>query len=210
MRIVLVMLVVFALFTVPLAFAEIKDKGFENRHTVRIATRSDDDDYNLYLTRLSAFVDYDSALLGRIIRISPFGEYQHEIEANTWWRKEVGAEIGTSFFNDFFYWGASFQHVWQQQENYTVEDLQETTEWESRFVFTPPLRWWHFKDKLTLRLFEEYTYDFTRGQGTINEVGVSLDWQVHEGLKLPIGWKHIDRIHDFDQDYLEFAVEFSF
>ena len=194
----------------PSGFAEIKDVGFENRHTVRVATRSDDDDYNFYLTRIQAFMDYNFPQMNKTVRISPFFEYQSNFDTNTWWRKELGAEIGTSFFNDCFYLGASFQHIWQKEENYPVELLDETTEWESRFVITPPIRWGIFKDKLRLRLFDEYTYDFTRGQGTFNEVGVIFDWQISEGLSLPFGWRHIDRIHDFDSDMLEFSLLFSF
>ena len=93
---------------------------------------------------------------------------------------------------------------------FPVELLDETTEWESRFVITPPLNWWIFKDMVTLRLFDEYTYDFKRGQATFNDMGVVFDWQVFDWLRVPIGWRHVDRIHDFDSDILEFSVVFSF
>ncbi|MCQ9208793.1 MAG: hypothetical protein NG712_05390 [Omnitrophica bacterium] len=191
-------------------FAEIKDLSFENQHTVRITTRSDDDDYDLYLTRVKAIIDYNLPGLDRTIKISPFFEYQSNFDTNTWWRKEVGAEIGSSFFDGIFYYGASFQHIWQKEENYPVELLDETTEWESRFVITPPLNWWIFKDRVTLRFFDEYTFDFKRGQATFNDVGVILDWKVTETLRIPIGWRHVDRIHDFDSDMLEFSVLSSF
>lgn len=207
-RIVLVLLVVSVfLISVP-GFAEVVDVGFENQHTVRMAIRSDED--NFYLTRAKVIVDYNFAPLDRTIKIMPFFEYQSNFDTNTWWRKELGAEIGASFFDGWFYYGASFQHVWQKEENYPVELLEETTEWESRFVFTPPLQWWIFSDRLKLRVFDEYTYDFTRGQGTFNEVGVVVDWKALEWLRLPIGWRHVDRIHAFDSDLLEFSVLFSF
>jgi len=191
-------------------FAEVKDIGFENKHTIKVSIRSDDDDYELYSTRIAAFVEYNIPGLEKTIRVLPFFEYQSNFDTNTWWRKELGTEIGTTFFNDWLYLGASFQHVWQKEENYPVELLDETTEWESRFVITPPLEWGLFKDTLKLHLFEEYTYDFTRGQGTLNEIGVILDWKISENLKIPIGWSHLDRIHDFDSDTLEFSVLFSF
>lgn len=188
-------------------FAELKDVNFENQHSLRINVRGDDDDYHLYLTRVQACLDYN---LAYPVRIAPFLEYQHNLKDNAWWRRELGAEIGAFFFNDCLYLGASFQHVWQQEENYTVESLEETSEWESRLVITPPLQWGIFGDKVKLRIFDEYTYDFTRGQATVNEVGAVVEWQLREGLRLPIGWRHVDRVHDFDNDMLELSVLLSF
>lgn len=208
-RIISILLVSFSLFAVS-SFAEVKDAGFENKHTLRVDVRNDDDDYSLYLTRICGYVDYNFSLIERVIRFVPFFEYQANLDTNTWWRKEVGLEVGTDFFDGILYCGASFQHVWQKEENYSVEKLEETTEWESRFVITPPIYWWIFNDRVKLRLFEEYTYDFTRGQGTFNEVGLILDWQVFEWLKVPIGFRHTDRVHDFDADTLELSVLFSF
>ncbi len=181
---------------------------FRNTHTTRVATSGNDD--NFYLTRAAVSIDYKIALLEKTIKILPFFEYQHNFETGDWWRREAGAEFGTSFFNQWFYYGASFQHIWQQEENYPVEALEETTEWESRFVITPALNWWLFKDTLTLHLFDEYTYDFTRGQATFNECGAVVDWNVCEWLTIPIGWRHIDRVHDFDADMFEFSLNFSF
>ena len=86
----------------PCAFAEVTDVGFENQHTVRITTRSDDDDYDLYLTRAKVIVDYNLPGLERTIKIAPFFEYQSNFDTDTWWRKELGAEIGTSFFDGIF------------------------------------------------------------------------------------------------------------
>ena len=203
----LILLVAFVFFVTPSGSAE-TDVSFSNRHTVRVATSGSDD--NFYLTRAQGIIGYDSSRLGRTVKILPFFEYQHNLETGAWWRKESGVEVGASFFNDCFYYGASFQHAWQQEENYSVESLGETTEWESRFVISPPIPWGIFKDKVKLQLFDEYTYDFTRGQGTFNEVGVILDWQICEGVGLPFGWRHIDRVHDFDSDMLEFSLAFSF
>lgn len=181
---------------------------FENRHTTRVATSNSDD--SLYLTRAGLSIDYNLDYLDKVIRISPFFEYQHNLDIDTWWRRESGIEMGVSFFNGNFYIGASFQHIWQRAENFPDEPLEQTTEWESRFIITSPIPWGIFKDRVKLRLFDEYTFDFTRGQGTFNEVGVTVDWQIYSWLRLPLGWRHIDRIHDFDSDWLEFSILFSF
>jgi hypothetical protein len=189
----------------------IEDAGFENQHTLRVSIRSDADDYDFYLNRLQAYLKRGIGSSGQhTLRFLPFFEYQHNLDSNTWWRREAGAEIGVFFFKECFYWGASFQHVWQQKENYIVQPLEETTEWVSRFVSTPPLKWWLFKDKLKLRVINEYTYDFSRGQATFSEVAVVLDWRLYEGLRMPVGWRHIDRVHDYDSDLLEFSLLFSF
>lgn len=209
-RSVLILLVASVFFISVPGFAEIKDVGFENKHTLQFGIRSDDDDYDIYSTRTSCIVDYNISQMDRIIKIIPFFEYQSNLDTNTWWRKELGAEIGTSFFNEWFYYGAIFQHVWQKEENYPIEFLEETTEWKSRLEITPPIKWGVFKDKVTLTLFDEYTYDFTRGQPTFNEVGVTFEWKILDWLKVPIGWSHLDRVHDFDNDMMEFSVLFSF
>ena len=205
---VLILLLASLFFISLSGFAEVKDIKFENQHTVKIAVRGEEDD--LYSTKAKIIIDYNIPQVDRILKIMPFFEYQSNLDTHTWWRKELGTEIGKSFFNDCFYYGASFQHVWQKEENYPVELLDETTEWKSRFVITPALEWGIFGDRLKLHLIEEYTYDFKRGQPTFNEVGVILDWRVFESLRLPIGWRHLDRVHDFDNDMLEFSVLFSF
>ena len=205
----LAMVILLSALTPP-CLAEIKDIGFENQHSLKISVRSDDDDYDLYLTRTQVNLDYSLPGSERTFRISPFFEYQSNFDTNTWWRKELGLEIGSSFFEDWLYVGACFHHVWQKEENYPIELLDETTEWVSRFVINPPLQWGWFGENLKLRLFNEYTYDFNRGQGTFNEVGVLVEWKVSEYLKFPIGWSHLDRIHDFDSDALTFSVLFSF
>jgi len=203
----LVLLATFIFLTVP-AFAEIEDSGFQTQQAVRVSTTDSDD--SIYLARLTGFLEGQCPLTGKLVRFAPFVEYQHEFESNVWWRKETGAEVSTSFFDDVLYYGASFQYVWQQERYYEVEILEETVEWESRLVITPPVEWGIFKDKAKLRIFDEYTYDFTRGQVTINQVGAAVEWQLKENLKIPVGWRHIDRIHDFDSDLLEASVLFTF
>lgn len=203
-----VLVAIFMLLLTRLAFGEILDKGFELHQTARVSTTDGDD--NVYSSRIAGFVKGRCLVTEKIVKFTLFYEYQHELQNDTWWRKEVGAEIGASFFDQIFYYGASFQHVWQQPEAYEVESLEETTEWESRFVITPPINWGIFKDKVKLRVFDEYTYDFTRAQGTMNQVGAQIVWQFKESIKIPLGWRHIDRIHDFDSDTLEASVIFSF
>lgn len=184
--------------------------SFNNSHTLRISVRNNSDDYDFYATRAMVIVDWNLAPVERTVKILPFFEFQMNLDTNGWWRKEAGVEIGTNFFNDYFYYGASFQHIWQQEENYPVELFGETTEWESHFVIILPIKWGLLKDRLKLRLFDEYTYDFARGQFTFNEVGAIFDWQVFEWLRMPIGWRHVDRVSDFDADLLEFSLLFSF
>lgn len=189
-------------------FAGFEDAGVFNSHTARIAASGNDQSY--YVTRVGADIDYKIDECERIINIIPFFEYQHNLDTEEWWRKELGVEFGSSFFNDWFYYGASFQHIWQQEENYPIEEMDETTEWESRFVITPQINWWKFKDVLTLHLFNEYTYDFTRGQATFNEVGATIDCEITEWLTIPLGWRHVDRVHDYDADLYELSVLLSF
>lgn len=205
-----IVLIMCALFITAQVFAEVVDSGFENKHTFRFGLRSDEDDYDLYIARIQGYVDYDIELIDKVIKFSPFYEYQSNFGTNTWWRKEVGAEIGTFFFDEILYYGASFQHVWQKEENYLVEKNTETTEWESRLVITPPINWWIFKDRVKLRIFDEYTYDFNRGQCTFNDIGVTFDVKVNDWLKIPIGWRHTDRVHDYDTDSAEISVLLSF
>ncbi len=191
-------------------FAEIVDKGIENKHTFRFGLRSDEDDYSLYLARISGFIDYRIEPIDKVIKITPFYEYQSNFDTNTWWRKELGAEIGISFFDEVLYYGASLQHVWQKEENYPVELLDETTEWESRLVITPDIGWGIFKEQAKLHIFDEYTYDIKRGQFTFNDVGIGVDFEINEYLTIPISWRHTDRVHDFDADSAEISLLLSF
>ena len=191
-----------------MSFAEENQLSFNNRHSFRVAPSYSDDSF--YVTRLNANIDYTLPGFKKRIVLQPFSEFQYNLDQNAWWRKEAGVELGISFWQQAFYYGASFQHIWQQPGNYAVESIEETSEWESRFVICPPLKWWIFKDKAKFYLIDEYTYDFTRGQPTFNEVALILEWQINQNISLPVGWRHVDRIHDFDADLFEFSVLFSF
>ena len=145
-------------------------------------------------------------------RVVPFFEARNNLDQGFWSRMESGVELGIRPFYrwmpplSWFYLGNSFHQAWVKPGN-------DHPEWEIRMVFDIPLSWAFRSRGLELYVLNEYTYDLDFGRGVRNEIG--------GGIKMPLrvcripallglGWRHVDLIHEADEDQFEGTLRVKF
>jgi len=208
---VLIFLVLILLLSFSTVFA-VWDKKPELRWLTlyRLDDRRSHD--SLYINRVSAMFDFQNAEEKSLFKVTPFSEFRRNFERNLWERIETGVEVGKDF-TPWFYLGEGIQSVWLR-EDYTIAKYNHTkrrdsTESETRLVLSHQL---FSNQHITLKGFfmDEYTYDFDLGRGVRNEVAVGIAVPIGKHFETSLNWRHVDRIHDFDSDTLEFGAALVF
>jgi hypothetical protein len=59
-------------------------------------------------------------------------------------------------------------------------------------------------------MFEEYATNLEEGRGEYCETGVELNYDLNKACSLGFGWRHTDRIHNFDTDYATTSLTLIF
>ncbi len=195
-------------FTPSSVFCQWQEPGFNFQQYTRFDTNDEED--NLLRNRLEANLIYSLKENFNFV-VSPFIELDHNFDRNEFERMEFGAEFGSNFA-EHFYLGLGFQYAmlsynWPAYSWYPETD--DTSEMEPRFLFQYPLITIDEKE-LTGFILDEYTYDFRFGKGVRNEVCIGLKYPIWENLTGSLGWRHVDRIHDYDSDTIEIGGIFNF
>lgn len=147
------------------------------------------------------------------IKILPFVEFHNNLNKNRKLeRKEVGLEVGVDLGPNI-YLGESFQYtrynydwvnyIWHPRIKYAAEA-------ETHVLFNLPLGNAEEDRKINVYFLDELTYNFKIGEVTRNEIAVGLKVPLVKHLQSNLGWRHIDRIHDFDSDALEITLTLVF
>lgn len=172
--------------------------------SLRVDVQGKDSKEDQVVVRFSA--DTEKALcvpLNNPIRLSLFTETRYNYEPAQWSRVEVGCEAGYRLCT-WLYAGESIQYA-------LLECEPDTLEAETRLLGLLPIGKSFFGcNRLNLYCFEEWTFGFRRGQATRNEVGVGCSASLTEHATVALGWRHVDRIHDFDSDQIECSIRYVF
>ena len=163
----------------------------------RYDTRGDED---YYITRVQLDSEYPLEKFNRKLKFSPFIEARYHLDWDKVYRAEVGIEAGVDIF-DWFYFGESLQFA-------SLDPGKDRAEAETILVFSYPLKIDILKSKLYA--FEEHTFNLSAGQGTRNEVGGGISVKINDYIEALLGWRHVDRIHDFDSDQVETQITVTF
>ncbi|MCX7661110.1 MAG: hypothetical protein N2Z79_00315 [Candidatus Omnitrophica bacterium] len=165
--------------------------------------------HRFYLDRLSLRILYFKCNKS-LFEIKPFFETKINLERENIERKSFGLEIGKEIFS-WLYLGGILQR------NSAKEDLFAYAEYKKRdytdFTFKLLLsKYLLDKKHLKLKGFiqEEYTYDFDLEKGSRNEVAIGLIIPIAKFSEFIVNWRHIDRIHYYDSDTFETAINFTF
>jgi hypothetical protein len=170
----------------------------------RIDTRNNNG--NLYATRISAAWQYLDSQRQPLFKITPYAEFRRNIDNDVWERGEVGCEIGKDIF-PWLYIGEGIHQAWLKENyrSYTYHKERKALEGETRFLLSHTLL---DNKHVTLKGFilNEYTYDFDLAEGTRNEVAIGFIVPLCKHIETCVNWRHVDRIHDYDSDLVEFSV----
>lgn len=158
-------------------------------------------DGNLYLNRLSFHKKIDRPDM----EVSGFAEAQWNFETDEWEKLILGMEAVKSLWQ-YLYISQSFQLVSGQILDHMVFDTDsKSIDATTKIGLLLPL----LKD-LSLRFFEEYSFNLIKGKDEYNEIGAEMIYDFKDLLSISIGWRHTDRIHNFDTDYATSALTLHF
>lgn len=182
----------------PVCAIEIKD-----RNEFLLDVRRDD---NIYLNRLSACEKSDPLDM----ELTAFVETQWNFGENDWDKITAGGEIGKYLWK-YLYAGQSVQLINGLMLDYMTFNPSNTSfETVTKFDFKLPVLKNIFKENLSLRLWEEYSYNLEEGAAGLNEVGIETVYDLTKNASVTLGWRHSDRIHNFDSDYVSSSLAFLF
>jgi hypothetical protein len=164
------------------------------------------DDGNIYLNRISLYKDIEPLNM----EISGFCEAQWNIKMQAWEKNTAGFEAKKCLF-EYFYFGESLQFISGKMLDYMVfSPGKQSVETVTKLELIFPVLEKTLKKKLTLRSFEEYSYNLEKGSAGLNEVGIEFDYALKKEISVGFGWRHTDRIHNFDTDYCSSSFTLKF
>ncbi|MFH1855858.1 MAG: hypothetical protein ABH836_01345, partial [Candidatus Omnitrophota bacterium] len=133
----------------------------------------------------------------RDLTLGAFVEGQYTFDSEEWTVSKVGV-VGAiniidklSLSKDFYYVDAAEEYFWRTKLTYSI-----------------PFKM--FKLEPSVKMFEEFRYNLTKGEGSRNDVGLGVQVPVVKHVNYYLGWRHAERIHSYDTDYIETMVIFSF
>jgi len=164
------------------------------------------DDGNIYLNRLSAYKNMDSL----DITVSGFWEAQRNLKTNVWEKITAGIGAEKRFFK-YLRIGQSVQYISGEILDFMDFNpgnisAETTTKLNAIFpVFKKTL-----EERLSLRFWNEYSYNIEKGAAGLNEVGIEFNYNLKKRIFMGFGWRHTDRIHNFDTDYCSTSLTLKF
>jgi hypothetical protein len=210
----------FCFWLISLAFASASEKAIEFKSDNRYRATTGEEKDNLFRSKNSLNfnlpIDQAAPILNCIYGISifPFYEGQYNLHESQWVRHDAGlglkAELpwGFSLIEEVYYTHRSKDY----ESARTHHNYHENAEWMSSFELHPPFlkNLKLFKLPLDFFIFEEYYVELKQPKGVQNEVGMCLDVTINEFIKIPISYRHIDRIHTYDNDCWETGIKVIF
>jgi len=162
------------------------------------------DDGNIYLNRLSLYKNIDS------FDVACFGEAQWNLKTKVWEKITAGLEAEKCFLK-YLYLGQSAQYISGEILDFmTFSPGDMSTETTTKLSAIFPIFKNSMKEKLSMRFWEEYSYNLERGAAGLNEIGIEFNYNLKKEISLGFGWRHTDRIHNFDTDYCSTSLTLKF
>lgn len=158
-------------------------------------------DGNIYLNRFSIYKNLEPF----DIEISGFGEIQWNFDISKEEKITSGVQVEKYLFK-YVYLGESLQFIAGQILDYmSYRSENQSVETTTKLGFLFPL-----SKKISLRIWDEYSYNLEKGAAGLNELMVETYYKVNKNLDIGIGWRHADRIHNFDTDYCSTSFTLKF
>lgn len=167
-------------------------------------------DNQLYVSRVSAAFDYLNAQEKPLFKVIPYFEARRNFTTDLWERVELGTEIGKEI-TSWLYVSEAVQYLWLHEayESYPASKRRNSTESDSKLVLSHYIfNNQHFK--LKGFILNEFFYDFKKGAATRNESAAGIIVPIGKHLEADFDWRHIDNIHDSDEDVFEVGATIIF
>ncbi len=194
MKIVLALLLMLVLFVNPGFTVEV-----ENRIEYLVDARSDDGD--IALERFSISKKFKAT----DIKASIFTEAQWNTETDDWEKLLAGVEASKSFW-EYFYVSQSIQLISGEMLDYLVFDVNgQSLDTTTKIGVKLP-----FLEDFSLSIFEEYSVNLEKGRDEYCETIAEVQYAPVDLFSVGIGWRHTDRIHALDTDYVSTSFTLRF
>ncbi len=160
-----------------------------------------DDDGDIYLNRISIHEKIESP----DIKISVFLESQWNFDTDEWERVLAGLEARKDLWR-YLYIGQSVQFISGQMLDYMAFDTGNISfDTTTRIgLHVPFLKYFSFD------VFEEYSFNLEEGEDEYAESVAEVTYGSKNLYSIAIGWRHTDRIHNFDTDYASVSLSLHF
>lgn len=163
----------------------------------------------MYINKLSMDFNLNNGE-NTVLKIKPFFEVKRNTHGYFWQKERLGLEVGKDF-TKWFYTGLRFSQIWAKDDwqQYGYYEKREYRDLEYNFRISYDLIN-NSKFRLVGFIIDEYTYDLNIGAGVRNEVVIGVSWPINKYLETSVNWRHVDRVHYFDQDTYEASVTMFF
>lgn len=159
------------------------------------------DDGDLLLNRLSIH----DQIKRHELEVSFFAEAQWNIETSEWEKIISGGEIG-KYLRKWLYIGQSIQFISGEMLDYMGFDV-DANSIDSTTTFALDIS---LAKDLSIYMFQQYTTNLEKGVGEYSETGIELNYDIKDSCSVGFGWRHTDRIHNLDTDYVSSSVTLNF
>ena len=170
--------------------------NFENSHTYRYDIRGDDGG-DIYLVKGTLSHKLPIEKINRDLKLGVFIEGGYDFDPEDFQLSKAGGLASINLVK----WLSLTEDIY-------YSDKPQDTYWRSNLTASFPFE--VFELNPSLKIFEEYRFNIDEGEGARNDVGVGVEVPLTEIFKCYLGWRHADRIHSFDTDYVETKVTLSF
>jgi hypothetical protein len=186
------------LLSVTIFFISIPAYGlnFENTHTYRYDIRGSDGG-DMYLVKATLKDSISIEQIKRDLSLGVFIEGQYAFDPDKFDFNKVGGLAGLKILK----WLSVTEDIY-------YSDKSKDTTWRSKLTASFPFE--IFNSKPSLKIFEEFRFNLDEGEGNRNDVGVGIDVPLTDIFSCYLGWRHADRIHSYDTDYVETKLTLSF
>lgn len=188
------LLFVNSLFISPAYCWDIKD-----RNEYLLDVRGDDGD--IILNRIT----FHNQLKSPELEMTVFSEAQWNLDTSEWEKITMGAEIG-KYVSKWLYLGQSLQFMSGEMLDYMAFKVDNISiDSTTKIAIGIPII-----EDLCLSLFEEYSINIEKGRDEYCETGIELNYDIRGHCSIGAGWRHTDRIHNFDSDYISSSITLNF
>jgi len=183
------------IIAVPNLFAsEIK-----NRNEYLWDVRGDDGD--IYLSCISL----DKKIKPADIHASIFSEIQFNTKTSEWEKLLLGFEGKKSFWK-YLWFGQSIQLISGQILDYLkIKHSDIAIDTTTKLGLKFPL-----KKNFFMLIYQTLSFNINSGRDEYCESIIEASYNPNQSISIGIGWRHTDRIHSFDSDYITSSITLGF
>jgi len=172
----------------------------KERNEYLLDARGDDGD--IYLNRLSLHKKLDFLDLD----LSGFGEAQWNFKQDDWEKLLIGLEASTYLWK-YLYISQGIQFISGQiLDHMTFNPNNKSIDTTTKIGINIP-----FLKDFSFKLWEEYSFNLEELENEYAESLAEVTYSPNNSsYSIGIGWRHTDRIHNFDSDYVTSSFTLRF